>query len=42
MSYRFADNKPVCQVKKKTWLGTLENRVLKKVLGSKAEEDTGV
>ena len=41
MSYKFAYNKPVCQVKKKTWLGILENRVLEKVFGSKAEEERG-
>jgi hypothetical protein len=28
----------VCHVKKKTWLGMLENRVLKKVAGPEAEE----
>jgi len=28
----------VCQVKKKTWLGILENRVLEKVFGPKVEE----
>jgi len=31
----------VCQVKKKTWLGILENRVLEKVFGPKVEEVTG-
>jgi len=41
MSYRFADKKPVFQVKKKTWLGILENRMMKKVFSSKAEEERG-
>jgi hypothetical protein len=31
----------ICQVKKKTCLGILEKRVLKKVFGPKAEEVRG-